>query len=255
MSAVEARVYDALLIGGFVVAGIVFLVLLFVVAPYGRHARGGWGATVPALAGWLAMEAPAALFMPAFFFWGAGHEPRIAWVFVGFWLAHYGYRGWIYPFRRRNAQQRMAVVIAMMGLAFNLFNGYMNGRYLGLHAEAYDAAWLMTPQFILGAAMFIFGFAVNQRSDEILIRLRKPGETGYRIPCGGFYRWVSSPNYFGEVVEWAGWAVMTWSLPGLLFAVWTGANLVPRAISNHRWYLQKFPDYPKNRRAIVPFLV
>ena len=49
-----------------------------------------------------------------------------------------------------------------------------------------------------------------------------------------------------------GWALATWSLPGLAFAVWTVANLVPRARANHRWYRGRFPDYPKERRALVP---
>lgn len=255
MSDFEARLYHALLIGGFVLAAIVFITLLFVVAPYGRHARRGWGPTLPARAGWLLMEAPAALFMPAFFLWGAGLEPRAAWMLIAFWIAHYGYRGWIYPFRRRNAQQRIALLIAAMGLLFNLFNGYMNGRYLGLHASDYGPQWLATPQFIVGTAMFVVGLAINLHADEVLMRLRKPGETGYKIPKGGFYRWISSPNYFGEIVEWTGWAVMTWSLPGLLFAAWTVANLLPRGISNHRWYRETFPEYPKDRRAVVPYLV
>ncbi|CAA0836315.1 Steroid 5-alpha-reductase DET2 [Striga hermonthica] len=67
--------------------------------------------------------------------------------------------------------------------------------------------------------------------------------------------WVSCPNYLGEIVEWLGWAVMTWSWAGLGFFVYTCANLVPRAEQNHRWYLEKFgEDYPSNRKAVIPFV-
>ena len=95
---------------------------------------------------------------------------------------------------------------------------------------------------------------MNLNSDAILRNLRKPGETGYKIPRGGFFRFVSAPNYLGELIEWSGWALATWSLPGLAFLLWTAANLVPRAISNHKWYVSTFPDYPRERKAILPFI-
>ncbi|MGB2854987.1 MAG: 3-oxo-5-alpha-steroid 4-dehydrogenase, partial [Dehalococcoidia bacterium] len=91
-------------------------------------------------------------------------------------------------------------------------------------------------------------------SDGILRRLRTPGETGYKIPRGGLFERVSCANYFGEIIEWCGWAIATWSLPGLAFAVWTAANLVPRARAHHKWYPSQFPDYPQQRRALIPFV-
>jgi protein-S-isoprenylcysteine O-methyltransferase Ste14 len=104
-------------------------------------------------------------------------------------------------------------------------------------------------------ALFAAGYALNRRSDRTLRTLRAPGETGYRIPRGGGFRWVSSPNYLGEIVEWLGWALATWSPAGLAFAVYTAANLAPRAVDNHRWYREKFPDYPADRRALVPYVM
>ena len=57
-----------------------------------------------------------------------------------------------------------------------------------------------------------------------------------------------------EIVEWLGWALLTWSPAGLAFAAWTMANLVPRARAHHRWYRERFPDYPARRKALVPGL-
>ena len=92
-------------------------------------------------------------------------------------------------------------------------------------------------------------------ADATLRGLRAPGSSDYRIPTGGLYEYVSCPNYLGEIIEWTGWAVMTWSLAGLSFAVWTAANLAPRAWTHHRWYRATFPDYPKTRRALLPFVL
>ena len=95
---------------------------------------------------------------------------------------------------------------------------------------------------------------INRQSDAMLRNLREPGEEGYKIPQGGLYKWVSCPNYLGEIIQWAGWAVVTWSLPGLAFALWTVANLAPRAYSNHNWYQDHFLEYPPERKALVPKL-
>jgi hypothetical protein len=69
------------------------------------------------------------------------------------------------------------------------------------------------------------------------------------------FEWISCPNLFGEIVEWFGFALMCWSLPALSFAIWTAANLIPRALSHHAWYRGHFPDYPQARRAVIPFVL
>ena len=84
--------------------------------------------------------------------------------------------------------------------------------------------------------------------------LRKPEESVYKVPYGGLYKWISCPNYLGEILVWIGWAIATWSLPGLSFAVWTVANLVPRAWSYHKWYQTNFDNYPQERKALIPLL-
>lgn len=102
--------------------------------------------------------------------------------------------------------------------------------------------------------LFITGYIINRQADLTLHRLREPGNGGYGIPNGGLYRWVSSPNYLGEIIIWTVWAVATWSPAGAAFATWTASNLIPRARSHHRWYRQRFVEYPKNRRALFPGL-
>ncbi len=146
----------------------------------------------------------------------------------------------------------MPLLTAALAIVFNSVNAYANGYYLFTLSGGYARDWLSDPRFLIGLAIFVLGFAINRYSDYILKRLRQPGETDYKIPEGGLYRWISCPNYLGEIVQWIGWTIATWSLPGLAFAVWTAANLIPRARSNHRWCLDRFADYPRSRKALFP---
>ncbi len=238
----------------FAVAMGVFIALFFVAAPYGRPARSGWGPMISSRTGWFLMESPSPLVFGACFLLGEAPVTTTSLAFVAMWWGHYVYRAWIYPFRLNSAVKPMPLSVVAMAILFNCANGYLNGRYLFGPAGGYPAAWLATPQFWVGALLFVSGLMINRRADHTLWLLREPGQSEYRIPQGGLYRWVSCPNYLGEIVQWFGWAIATWSLAGLSFAVWTVANLAPRARSNHAWYRAHFPDYPRERKALIPII-
>ncbi len=235
------------------VAAITFVSLFFVAAPYGRHHREGWGPTISARSGWVVMEAPASLLVLGWFVWGGDPDSLAAWVLMVLWQTHYLHRAFIYPLRMRAAGKRMPLTIVAMALIFNGINAALIGWEVFVF-RAYPVSWLSDPRFLAGTALFILGYAINKHSDRVLRGLRAPGETGHRIPQGGLYRWVSCPNYLGEILEWVGFAVLSWSLAGLAFAVWTVANLAPRARDHHQWYRGRFPDYPSSRRILIPFV-
>ena len=250
-------VYNGVLIAWFALAAATFISLFFVAAPYGRHARRGWGPTLGDKVGWVVMEAPAPLLLAAYY---VLERPGTvtSLIFLAMWESHYLYRAFLYPLRVRESQRRMPLSVVAMGFMFNLMNAYLNGRYLFGLSGGYPATWLADPRFLLGLGLFVWGTLINRRADRTLRRLRRDlsGADGvqYQMPDGGLFRWISCPNYFGEIVEWTGWAIATWSLAGLSFAVWTAANLAPRAWANHRWYLDTMPDYPRERKALVPGL-
>lgn len=242
-----------LLAGSLIAAIAVFITLFYISAPYGRYARQGWGPQLPTWLGWLLMESVSAVLMLVMFV--AGEAPRSVtlWVFLLMWEAHYVQRAFIYPFGLRDKWKPMPAVVCLMGAVFNIGNAYLNGRYLfDLSGDRYQADWLASPQFLLGLVFFVAGFVINRQADGILHGLRAEGEPGYKIPYGGMYRYISCPNYFGEIVEWSGWAIASLSLPGLAFALWTFANLAPRARAHHRWYHQHFEEYPRERKALIP---
>ncbi len=254
LSMTEFQLHSYLVVTIFVSAALTFVALFYVTAPYGRHLRTGWGPTIPARVGWIVMESPAVLLFIAVYAQGEYAMSTTPLILLALWQFHYVYRNFIYPFRLRSGSHRMPLSIVGMAIVFNCINAYINARWIS-HFGDYAGSWLGSTPFILGVVVFFVGWTINQHSDTVLFRLRGPGETGYKIPRGGLYRWVSCPNYLGEMLEWVGWAIAAWSLAGLAFAVFTIANLLPRAIANHRWYQEKFSEYPPERRAVVPFLL
>jgi protein-S-isoprenylcysteine O-methyltransferase Ste14 len=242
--------FAALVILQFALAAATFIGLTFITAPYGRHMRSGWGPTVPARLGWVVMEAVSPIVFTAVFLAGSRRAEVVPLVFLALWQVHYLQRAFVYPFLMRGGR-RMPVLLVLLAVAFNVLNAFINARWVSGLGE-YPLSWLADPRFLLGVAVFFVGYAINLTADRTLRGLRAAGETGYKIPHGGLYRWVSCPNYLGEIIEWCGWALATWSWPGLAFAVYTAANLGPRAVQHHRWYRKTFPDYPVNRRALIP---
>ncbi len=230
------------------------LALIFITAPYGRHGRGGWGPEVSARAGWLIMEVPACLGFLAIYLLGDLRLELVPLVLLGMWQLHYVYRTFVFPFLIRATGKTMPLSIALAAVVFNLLNAYVNARWIS-HLGTYGAEWLTDPRFVVGFVVFCVGMTINHRADATLRSLRKPGETGYEIPRGVLYRRISCPNYLGEIVEWFGWAIATWSLAGLAFALYTTANLAPRALAHHRWYRETFEDYPPERKALIPFVL
>ncbi|MFT4624023.1 MAG: 3-oxo-5-alpha-steroid 4-dehydrogenase 1 [Myxococcota bacterium] len=245
-------VYAVLLPAWFLLAACAFIALQFRSAAYGRHLRDGWGPTLPSTVGWVVMELPAVVIPIALWATSDRITNPVSLTFLALWLLHYGHRTFIWPLRMRLRGKRMPLTIPVLAFVSNVGIDWLNAVWLFRLSPPPDPSWFTDPRFVLGALLFVGGMALNLHSDEVLRRLRAPGETGYRIPHGGGYRWVSCPNYLGELIEWSGWAVLTWSMPGLAFAVWAASNLVPRALQNHAWYRETFPDYPPERRALVP---
>ncbi|KAL3839435.1 hypothetical protein ACJIZ3_024026 [Penstemon smallii] len=236
------------------------LSLLFLTAPYGKHHRSGWGPTISPPLAWCLMESPTVWLSLLLFPHGKNsHNPR-ALILISFFLIHYIHRTFIYPFKlflkspnQKTQKPGFPISVALMAFGFNLLNSYLQARWVSEYADLDADRWFWW-RLSGGALVFGGGFVANVWSDNLLMGL-KEGGGGYRIPTGGLFEWVSCPNYFGEILEWFGWALMNWSWAGFGFFVYTCANLVPRAGANHKWYLEKFgEDYPKNRKAVIPFL-
>lgn len=244
--------FDTIVYAWIAMAVLLLPVQLAVTAPYGRHVRPRWGPVIGNRVGWIVMEAVSPIVFAAAFLYGGVPASGPVWVFLALWMAHYLNRTLVFPLRTKTAGKTIPLAIVASAILFNAFNGWSNGFYLGSPWAAYTAAWFLDIRFGLGIAVFLAGAAINIWADNRLLALRRDGTKGYSIPRGGLFEKVSCPNHLGEIVEWTGFAIACWNLPAAAFAVWTAANLAPRAISHHRWYRREFPDYPEARRALLP---
>lgn len=234
-------------------AGVVFFLLFYISAPYGKFLRKGWGPSVRSKWAWMIMEMPSPILM-TFFFISSYQKSLPQVIFIILWLSHYIHRTLIYPFMQSGGNKSYPVLLVCMAFIFNCFNGFING-YGVFHVMNYDLSWLKSWQFHAGGLIFLSGFIINKTADEKLRHLRNGNREEYVLPTGWLFDYISCPHYFGEIIEWGGWAIMTWSLPGLAFFIFTFANLFPRALASHEWYKGHFPDYPLNRKAIIPFVI
>ena len=249
----EIEFFNWFMIIMIIVGVLVFIILLFITAGYGQHFTKKWGPAINDKLGWFIMELPTVIVYLILYIVGDFHFNPMTLLFSALFLMHYGYRTFIFPTLIKG-KRKMPWTIISFGMIFNTANAYLQGRWINTLSGGYEPNWFLTPMFIVGIIIFFTGFFIHFTSDRIIRHLRKPSEIDFKIPEGGMFRFVSCPSYLGEITEWIGWAIMTWSLPGFVFAFWTFANLAPRARSNHKWYLKTFENYPKNRKALIPFV-
>lgn len=258
LEANEAQLYDAFVLFALALCPILLVTLPWLFAPYGRHKSKSWlslGPRIPTRWFWVIMLAPSSLVFAVIYFCGADAFRIAPLVLFLLWQSHYFHRSFIYPFRIRTSPgDTTPLILALSVGLFNFGNSYINAAPLSWETigQRYELTWLADPRFIVGVILFAVGYRINRKADSMLIALRKPGEGGYKIPRGWLYERLSCPNYFGEFLIWMGWAIATWSRGGAVFMLCTLANLVPRALQNHRWYHETFPGYPANRKAVIP---
>jgi len=254
---ISSQTFTVFLIVMAVIAVVVFVSLFFVDAGYGKFYHPKWGPSLDNHLGWFLMEVPVFLAMLLLWWFSDRRTDGVRMLFLILFELHYFHRSFIFP-RQLRGHSRMPWTIVLMGVVFNTLNALMQGGWLFYFspADRYPQSWLTSLPFIAGTLLFFAGMYVNIQSDSIIRNLRKPGDTAHYLPKGGMFRYVTSANYFGEFMEWVGFAILTWSWAGAVFALWTFANLAPRAARIHTMYSQEFPDEmdPHKVKRMLPFI-
>lgn len=254
---ISKELFDTMVWSMMALAVVVFVCLYFINAGYGQFRTGQWGPSINNRVAWVLMEAP--VFLVMCLIWGsAGFDLRLPQlVLLLLFQLHYFQRSFVFPFLLQG-KGRMPLTIIGMGILFNVINGVLQGGGLYWYPNpdfSLGAAYLWRPHVLLGILLFLVGLVINWHSDHVIRHLRKPGDTGHYLPRKGMYRYVTSANYLGELMEWVGFALAAATPAAWVFPVWTAANLVPRAHAIHRRYHREFGDEALgSRRRIIPFI-
>ena len=160
----------------------------------------------------------------------------------------------------KGTKSSFSITVVLIGWVVTSLHGYLNATWASTLSPNTGIEWFTDPRCIAGIALYYGGLMLNLHSDHVIRNLRTKREVQdgikvYRVPTGGLFRWVTNASYFSELVFWVGFALLTWSWAGVFILAISLANLVPRAIATHRWCREKFPDYPENRKALVPFII
>ena len=238
---------------GFLIAVISILVQCWKPLPYGKLSDGGGFCNLPVRPSWVAVH-----IIPGFFIFTVtyftGHHfnsPMNIAMYLLFTL-HYLTRG-VFPLVSRYSHNKIPVWVTTSILLTNAYFHYVNAEFVG--SVDYCRGYYYDPRFILGAIMFVIGFIINRASDVELLFLRKSrNDCDYLIPKGFLFYLITCPNYFGEGLQWLGWAMLTWSLAGLVWWLFLGALFLPRSRQAHSWYRNNFKSYPSHRKALLPFI-
>lgn len=225
-------------------------------APYGRYSDYRYGFGVPVKFAWAVQEFPS-FFVPVLLCLyrnGAVFHGFTNMILLGMFVLHYFHRTFIFPafIKSKNSTPFLPFISAFVTC---LYNGILHGIYFIYIYEYEDHVWFYKPNFYIGVILYLYGLYVNIRSDSTLRNLRTGCDTGYKIPQGGMFEYVSCANYFGEIVEMWGYAIASLAFPAVAHAIFTTLFLSHRAMDHHGWYLKKFENYPKHRKSVIPFLI
>lgn len=228
------------------------LYLCFFPAPYGKFTPAGGvfsAYKINSTLGWLIQECPA-FFVPV-------HVMVLRWdsltplslLGLGLFSLHYFNRSFIFPFLIKSKRDT-PIETVLSAFAFCCFNGWLQSKSTlenNLHTrDAYTSG--------VGLILFFVGMYINIASDGHLRELaaQRVGNK-YLTPSKGMFKYVSAANYFGEIVEWFGFALLMQTPGSAWFSLFTTLFLGQRGYQTHKYYLAKIDDYPKSRSSVFPF--
>ncbi|KAE8213856.1 hypothetical protein CF327_g2678 [Tilletia walkeri] len=140
-------------------------------------------------------------------------------------------------------------------IAFFLYSPSTSRSALAKIAPSSPFALLNDQTYLLiGASIWVIAELGNLFSHLQLMWLRPKGTRVRKIPRGGAFELVTSPNYFFEITSWLALTFLTLSPAVGLFAIVGAVQMAAWADKKHRNYRKEFKDYPRNRKRMIPFI-
>jgi len=148
-------------------------------------------------------------------------------------VVHYFNRDILYPLSLKTTT-KVPLEIVISCIVFTFANGYL--QCFGSQKPSSPNRLLQ----IVGILVFGVGIWINIKSDKMLQQAKErsastdpTGKNKYVVVRGFLFDLVSSPNYFGEIIEWFGYWMVCQHAEALLFALSTLDILTPGAIKRH----------------------
>ncbi|KYB27881.1 Polyprenol reductase-like Protein [Tribolium castaneum] len=109
--------------------------------------------------------------------------------------------------------------------------------------------------------VFFWAWYRQHTTTVILANLRKNKKgavvtENYKLPEGDLFKYLSSPHCTTEILMY----LCLWVILGYQHSWWCVCTLVlsnqlDSIISTHKWYKKKFKNFPKERKALIPFVI
>ncbi len=175
-------------------------------------------------------------------------KTEITWIFFSFWIIHFTVKivfNLINPSHHETQIANTKMLSAIVSI-----NALINGYCLGWLWPAYAVSWMQNMAFISGSLILGLGFLIQITAN---IRMTpKKNETD--ALDSGLHKIVFCPGYLGEILQWGGFAMITWNSSAAAAFCWMLATLLAQATSQKHKYLLQFPELPATRKALIPFI-
>ncbi|EAX97794.1 3-oxo-5-alpha-steroid 4-dehydrogenase family protein [Trichomonas vaginalis G3] len=239
-------------VANLIIAGIMMIYFAFFSMPYGKnYTRGRAYLKVEVkdrIAFLLANIPGPIIYILLTVSWPRGEIFQIpSLLYIGFYI----HRAIIYPFFRRPQSKPWPLESLIYFSVSNFIEGSILARIHVFETKPYPIIVQ-----ILFAIVFIALAVVTAYYDYQICQLRTHGDSGYRIPQGTLFKYISGPNYLFELLTWTFYMLfVSFNLEGVSFGLWLLVNITGRAEASHSWYNSFFKTkYPQDRTAYIPFV-
>ncbi|KAI7885047.1 hypothetical protein K492DRAFT_234389 [Lichtheimia hyalospora FSU 10163] len=147
-------------------------------------------------------------------------------------------------------------------------NVFKNSGHYWILSGVNLAYWIYGPWYAAGKAagersdVWLYGSVavwawaeLSNLITHITLRNLRPAGTRQRnIPYGYGFDLVSCPNYTFETIGWTVVSLLSTSWSAWLFNFVATGQMYIWAVAKHKRYRKEFKDYPRNRKAMFPFI-
>ncbi|ONK65090.1 uncharacterized protein A4U43_C07F33500 [Asparagus officinalis] len=144
----------------------------------------------------------------------------------------------------------------LLSSAVPITSSYLSGTVSMIYTQ-YLSQNMTQPSIDLkypGLVLFLIGIAGNFYHHVLLSKLRQKNEKGYKIPKGGLFGLIICPHYLFEIIAFYGITLIAQTMYALSFALGTTVYLIGRSFATRKWYLSKFERFPREVKALIPYI-